>query len=202
MSARFGLSTSVAAALLMSAGAAWAGPPAVEGSESGLGVTGPETPQMLQQVASAPYAPTDGASCTELAEQIAALNDVLGPDVDAQPVASKTRSVGHAAAGVVRSFIPYRGVMRLVTGAGRKEAQLGQAVIAGAARRGYLRGLAHERGCDLSQPVAAPAEVAAQPLAAVVEAPVLAIQPVAASAYLTSATEDDIAYERPAHGSN
>jgi hypothetical protein len=143
----------------MSAGLAWGDPLRVEGSERGLGVTGPDTPQVLQQIAGSPYAPSEGASCQELAEQIAALNDVLGPDLDTPAAQARKSSFGRTAGGVVRSFIPYRGLMRLVTGASRKEQRLGQAVVAGAARRGYLRGLAHERGCDatVSAVTAAPA---------------------------------------------
>ena len=136
MSVRLVFGSSAAAAVLMCSGLAWGGPLSVEGSERGLAVTGPDTPEVLRQVVSAPYAPSEGASCQELAQQIAALNDVLGPDLDTSAAQLKKTSFGQSAGGLVRSLIPYRGVVRFVTGAGRKEQQLGQAVVAGAARRG------------------------------------------------------------------
>lgn len=164
MSARLVFGSTAAAALLVSAGLACAGPLSVEGTERGLAVTGPDTPEVLKQIASAPYAPSQGASCEELAQQIATLNDILGPDLDAPAAQVKKTSIGQSAGGLVRSLIPYRGVVRFVTGAGRKEQQLGQAVVAGAARRGFLRGLAHERGCDAPPPVATPTTAAGAPV--------------------------------------
>jgi hypothetical protein len=180
--ARVLLSTSTALAVLAAAGLASASPPRVEGSQTGLGVTGPETPVVLQQVAAAPYARSEGASCQELAEQITALDQVLGPDVDAQ--SQSQNNFGHMAASTIRSLIPYRGVVRLVTGAGRKEEALGQAVLAGTARRGYLRGLRQERGCEtVDVAVAVPAaEQAGRDIAvrAQIDPPAPAFTPLAA----------------------
>jgi hypothetical protein len=50
---------------------------------------------------------------------------------------------------VVNSLIPFRGIVREVSGAAAKERRMRAAVNAGLARRGYLRGLAATKGCRL-----------------------------------------------------
>ena len=113
-----------------------------------LGLLGPETPATLTEAAKAPYMVPPGADCAWLRSQIASLDLVLGPDVDIPPAPRNPgdqieRTAGDALAGMV----PYRGVIRWMTGAGRKERARTQAVLAAAARRGFLKGVAWSRAC-------------------------------------------------------
>jgi hypothetical protein len=146
-------------ACLMTAAAAWSGAGAEvkPGKQEGLGLTGPEVPDMLKAIEANPYAqPTGG--CEGIADELIALNDVLGPDVDAP---KKKDDPGKAVVSGVSSLIPYKGIVRLFTGAGKKEEELIQAAMAASARRGYLRGVEMNMHC------AASAEGASSPAAEV-----------------------------------
>ena len=66
--------------------------------------------------------------------------DVAGSDPD-------RLSVGSVAKSVVASFIPFRGIVREVTGAADHKRQFEAAIYAGAVRRGYLKGMGQQRKC-------------------------------------------------------
>ena len=102
-------------------------------------------PPVLQAASADPYAPA--GACAALARQVAALNAVLGPDFDSHAEVTRRISGTRVAKGVVQGFIPFRGVIREVTGAASSERRYNAAVDAGIARRGYLRGIASARGC-------------------------------------------------------
>ena len=48
---------------------------------------------------------------------------------------------------MVNSLIPFRGIVREVSGAAPAERRLAAAIDAGFARRGFLRGVLSARGC-------------------------------------------------------
>lgn len=110
-----------------------------------LGLIGPTTPDLLAAVRKAPYATPTSSGCAAIWADVAALDEVLGPDVDAP--AAPERRVSSLVTSTVVGFVPYRGVIRFVGGASRKERARAQAVLAGMARRGYLRGLAQAGSC-------------------------------------------------------
>jgi hypothetical protein len=97
-------------------------------------------------VAQAPYAPPEPRSCQEVARQLAELDAILGPDVDALANGDEDM-VGEWAKGAIRGLVPYRGVVRFLTGASKKERALAAAVLAGTARRGYLKAVRESLGC-------------------------------------------------------
>ena len=78
-----------------------------------------------------------------------ALTNVLGTDFDTpedrRP--NRGRQAANVGKSVVQSFIPFRGVIREVTGAAAAQREWDAAVDAGIARRGFLRGVARMRGC-------------------------------------------------------
>ena len=125
-----------------------------------LGILPASTPEVLRQAASAPYVAPVGSDCAGIAHEIAALDAVLGPDADAprKGGADAGKVVGQA----VKSLIPYRSVVRIVTGADRKQRERDQAAMAGWARRGYLKGLQAGQGCPGGQaaPIVATAPAA------------------------------------------
>jgi hypothetical protein len=110
-----------------------------------LGVVGADTPDLLVEVRAAPYAPPKAVDCASIALEITALDVVLGPDVDADEV--KDDAVGGFVTDAVRGFIPYRGVMRFLAGASKRDKALARAVLAGTARRGFLKGISRTMGC-------------------------------------------------------
>lgn len=134
----------------------------------GLGLTGAEIPDPLKKAKADPYAAPAAPACETIPKEIAALDAVLGPDADAPPEARNTSSAaGHLVASTVRSLIPHRAVVRLLTGAERKEQARSEAAMAGWSRRGYLKGMSVNLGCADraagAQVAQAPAPAAAQP---------------------------------------
>ena len=117
-----------------------------------------EIPDSLRKAVHAPYALDADDSCAAMAGEIAGLDAALGPDLDVDAVRTTRRTmVTRAAAGAVRrlavSWIPYRGVLRTVTGAESHARKAQEAALAGAVRRAYLKGLGQRDGCG---PEAAP----------------------------------------------
>ncbi|MBB5987902.1 hypothetical protein [Sphingobium lignivorans] len=119
-----------------------------------VGIQKTEIPEVLTRAVSQPYA-SPGSGCRTLIAQIAELNEVLGPDFGGNSKENEDKFGKLAAAGgeaVVNSLIPFRGLVREVSGAAPAERRFDAAVNAGLARRGYLRGLAVSRGCKLPPP--------------------------------------------------
>jgi len=111
-----------------------------------------DIPVLIQQAAAAPYALAGLRTCAQLNQAIFELNDVLGPDY-AGPVTVHENKAGKLAeAGgktIVNTIIPFRGLVREVSGAAPAERRLDAAIKAAIARRGFLRGVATARKCRL-----------------------------------------------------
>jgi len=111
-------------------------------------------PEVLQQAQKAPYALAPEAPCDALAADIRALDEVLGPDLDA-PASDTSPSLiergGHLAADAVQKtaegIVPFRGWVRKLSGAERYSRQVAAAIAAGTARRAFLKGVRRARAC-------------------------------------------------------
>ena len=116
-----------------------------------------EIPPVLQSAQDDPYSTEATRSCKQVRVALTELDAVLGPDFDSGAATRNGITAGRVAKGVVASFIPFRGVVREVSGAAGAERRYNAAVDAGIARRGYLRGIARMRGCKpvMSREVAA-----------------------------------------------
>lgn len=128
------------------------------GEEEGLGVTGPQTPQLLKDARHDPYALPQPMDCPTLTDQIAALDKLFGPDLDA-PQPKEKSAVDPM--GAIRDFLPYGGVVRFFTRAGHQEHALLNASLAGWERRGFLKAIAREMNCPGFAPLPLPAVTAA-----------------------------------------
>jgi len=117
------------------------------GSERGLGLTGADIPPLLQAVQADPYRAPAEPACETIPQEIMALDEVLGPDVDTVVKTRTSDTVVRMVGGAVRGLIPYRGWVRFVTQAGAKDRKLQNAATAGYARRGFLRGLEANLQC-------------------------------------------------------
>lgn len=120
-----------------------------------LGIVRAAIPEALKSAVVAPYAAADPTSCPALSAEIARLDEVLGPDLDSE----RAKADGMASEMLLGAFqsaldIPYRGVLRRLTGAEKRDRARTAAVLAGMVRRAWLKGLAHNAGC--AAPVAAP----------------------------------------------
>lgn len=121
---------------------------------SDLNVVRAEIPDVLKAAAAAPYAMPADTSCGGLAAGIRALDEVLGPDLDAPHTSGNPGLLdrgGDAATGVLQrtaeGVIPFRGWVRKLSGAERYAHQVSAAITAGGVRRGYLRGLSAAKAC-------------------------------------------------------
>lgn len=114
-----------------------------------VGIGKKEVPPILADAVEAPYAPPRGKGCAAITQEMAALNAVLGPDFgtgteENESKLGKVADIGGSA--IVNSLIPFRGIVREVSGAAPAERRFAAAVSAGMARRGYLHGLAQRCG--------------------------------------------------------
>ncbi|HRD45317.1 MAG TPA: hypothetical protein PLF78_02415 [Caulobacter sp.] len=115
------------------------------------------TPEALTRSAAGPYATETVSDCAALSTEIAALDLALGPDLDG-PQAKGDGIVSEAADAALRSVfdLPFRGVIRRVSGADKRDKAHARAVLAGMVRRGFLKGLAVARRCPPPPAAAAP----------------------------------------------
>lgn len=116
-----------------------------------VGLARTTIPPVLEQAARSPYATEGTRNCSALALAVADLDEALGPDFGHSTTrrGSKAGSLAkQGGAAVVDSLIPFRGVVREVSGAAAAERRLAAAVNAGYARRGFLRGLSVARRCS------------------------------------------------------
>ncbi|XHS00359.1 hypothetical protein ACFB49_19570 [Sphingomonas sp. DBB INV C78] len=114
-----------------------------------VGAVKQEIPPVLEKAQSDPYGMTGAANCTQITASLRELNDVLGPDLIG-PGKKENRTGKLAEAGgktLVNTIIPFRGLVREISGAAPAARRLNEAVDAGVARRGFLRGLHRAKGC-------------------------------------------------------
>ena len=130
---------------------------------SDLNVVRADIPPLLDEARHAPYATPADTSCDALAADIDALDDVLGPDLDAPrskdrpsllergATAASHEAVG-ALKGAAQDVVPFRHWVRQVTGAERYSNKVAAAIIAGTERRSFLKGLRAAYGCPAAAP--------------------------------------------------
>ncbi|MEO9469594.1 hypothetical protein [Parasphingorhabdus sp.] len=108
-------------------------------------------PAQLLAVQKDPYDLTGLDACVAINAEIDNLYPLLGPDVDDIAEFSKAekreRGVSRIAGGILGSLIPFRGVVREITGANKSERLYLRALSAGNARRSFLKGYGLSRGC-------------------------------------------------------
>jgi hypothetical protein len=113
-----------------------------------LNIDGRDIPEVLLAAARDPYATAGMGKCNALVSEIAALDSVLGADYDiAEDDGGDRISEGRIGQSVVGSIIPFRGILREVTGAASNDRALRAAYTAGMVRRAFLKGWGLGRGC-------------------------------------------------------
>ena len=125
-----------------------------------LNLTKQEIPQLLLRARNDPYEAA-GSSCRDIMAGILALDEYLGPDLDLPQEERDRITAGRAAKAVVGHLIPFRGLIREVSGANKHEQQLDAAIQAGLMRRSYLKGVGQQKGCKYPARPATPEAIAA-----------------------------------------
>jgi hypothetical protein len=106
-----------------------------------------EIPALLLTAQERPYTLRGLVSCQQIAAEIGEFDRVLGDDVDLPQEGGRRVQPGRMAQSVVGSLIPFRGLIREATGANAHERSLQSAVLAGVARRSFLKGIGQGKGC-------------------------------------------------------
>lgn len=155
---------------------AWA---AVQMPFEDLNLKRQEIPKKLQQIVDNPYALPPQMLCEGIRKEIDELDTLLGPDVctPQNPTGMVTSRKGEyveqgagmareRAVGMVSSktnIIPFRGVVRKITGAEKHAKEVERAYQAGKLRRAFLKGLAASLGPNCLNPPMTPPPPAALP---------------------------------------
>ena len=121
---------------------------------SDLNLRPERVPDILLEIDS-PYQPISPRRCSTIGAEVTALTAALGPDADeVQPDRDETlERVQRGASSIVGGIIPFRSLVRELSGARDRERRLLELHVRGVARRAYLKGLATALGC---RPPAAP----------------------------------------------
>ena len=113
-----------------------------------LNIDARDIPEVLQVAVRDPYATQGMDKCDALVTEIAALDMELGADYDiALDDGSDRFSEGRIGQSIVGSILPFRGILREVTGAASNDRALRAAYTAGMVRRAFLKGWGLGRGC-------------------------------------------------------
>lgn len=118
-------------------------------------------PDVLIRAAEAPYVLPGDGGCSAILAEIVALDLVLGPDLDAPgqlPPRSNTdisALVSGAIGGVIG--LPFRSVIRRLSGAENRARLVRDDIFAGMVRRAFLRGVARADNCTSAPAPASPA---------------------------------------------
>ena len=141
---------------------------------SDLNLRKKDIPLILQIAQNAPYSLEAVATCELLQHEIGRLEEALGPDADSPQEEKGLLNTGLQAGGnILSGFIPFRGVVRQLSGANAERARWEAAIYSGVARRSYLKGYMLGQQC----PVSTPQEAAVRSAEDVLGLPPRAAQP-------------------------
>jgi len=105
-------------------------------------------PPILLEAQKDPYATKGLRTCSQYAAEVRKFDAVLGTDYDIATHEQRRINAGKVAQSVVGSFIPFRGVIREVSGASKHQREFQDAILAGMMRRAFLKGMGLKLGCD------------------------------------------------------
>ncbi len=113
-----------------------------------------DIPEILIEALKDPYVrPPRNWKCPALMALVRPLDAALGPDLDRLPTGDENlmdrskQTVFSVAGDLASGAIPFRGVVRRISGASSHDKLVQSAIVAGNIRRGYLKGLGEARGC-------------------------------------------------------
>lgn len=114
-----------------------------------------EIPQVLIAAQQTPYDLEMLTSCDALRTEVDRLDAVLGPDADEPSEKEGLLNKGLRTGGnIIGGFLPFRGLVRQLSGANAHEAKWREAIYAGVARRSFLKGYMAGQGCENAEEVA------------------------------------------------
>jgi hypothetical protein len=119
-----------------------------------LGIVKDKLPDPLKNADAAPYDLTAQNDCAAIEAEITQFDKLLGPDVDTPEERAAGKKQKNLLSGALGKTVglPFRSVLRAITGAERNDQKKREAIEAGMARRSYLKGVAHGKGCGMPAP--------------------------------------------------
>lgn len=114
---------------------------------SDLNLTRDEIDALLVQARANPYDMTGLHRCSDIVAAVTQLDALLGEDLDSADAKERGVSPGRIAQWAVGRFIPFRGLIREVSGARAHERKVRDAVVGGMMRRSFLKGMGQQKGC-------------------------------------------------------
>jgi hypothetical protein len=117
-----------------------------------VGAAKTKIPPVLVAAHQDPYSLAGLKTCSQIKGAISGLTTALGPDFMVGNETKEDRPGKLAEAGgktVVNALVPFRGLVREISGAAPAQRRLEAAIDAGFARRGFLRGVAYSRKCRI-----------------------------------------------------
>ena len=114
-----------------------------------IGLDDIDIPEYLANMTN-PYA-TSPSSCGVISSEVARLDGLLGEDLDVPEDEAERReqlALNASSSAVGSILIPFRGVVRAVSGAAKNELEAREAYQRGLVRRAYLKGRAEVLGCQ------------------------------------------------------
>lgn len=115
-----------------------------------VGAAKTDIPPILEKARDNPYDLTGLRTCAQIKASVDELSTVLGPDFAVGNNKKENKAGRLAEAGgktIVNTLIPFRGLVREISGAAPAQRRLAAAIDAGFARRGFLRGVSLTRRC-------------------------------------------------------
>ena len=111
-----------------------------------------EIPPLLIDIGNHPYSTGGLTDCAIIGKAITDIDIMLGPDIDTpreerSDVDKGVDVAGETAQDLIGGLIPFRGLVREISGAKAQEEYLQDLIAAAALRRGFLKGIGLERGC-------------------------------------------------------
>jgi hypothetical protein len=117
-------------------------------------------PQALLDARAAPYNDAGLETCDDVRRLVGDLDAILGDDYDTLAPTEESVSAAIIAQRAIGSFIPFRGIIREVSGANAHEREFREAIATGMMRRAYLKGRGQAMGCPYPASPASPELVA------------------------------------------
>lgn len=122
---------------------------------SDLNLRGKDIPSVLLVAQASPYSLDRGTDCASLYREVGRLDEVLGPDADEEADSEGLINKGLKVGGnILGGLIPFRGLVRQLSGANAERARWQAAIYSGIARRSFLKGFAKARLCTPPQEAA------------------------------------------------
>lgn len=117
-----------------------------------LNLRSKDIPEILLTAQKQPYSLEGLTDCARLRGEVAQLDEVLAPDADQPADEEGVVNKGLKAGGkILGGIIPFRGLVRQISGAEAERARWEAAIYAGVARRSYLKGYMKGQGCETAE---------------------------------------------------